>query len=421
MSAAGMAVENPASNVADSAADIAALDALCCVRPRLVGLSPAGSVIDFPARTLLHAGPPFPKGVSVPAPVLNSAAAAVVFEGWAQNHAEALKQLVTGDLRLAPAQDYRCAVPLASVLSPTQQLQRVEDAEGRARAAFAPLNGGNGPALRLGLPGPEVVAHLRWLNGPFANAIRPACERGLDLLSIVDEALAAGDDCHGRTQAATSRVLAALALDLSQPGAAEATRFLEVSPSFFLNVWMAGVKCILGSAEGFDSSTVVTAMGGNGIEMGVQLSGAPGRRCVPPSSPPTGRLEDGIDSADRLPAIGDSALIEAFGLGAMAFAHSPLQMQALGAYLTEPPAQLAVELLARVHPALVRSQARVGMTARRVVATRKLPAVALGIIDKLGQRGRIGGGIWHASVAHFASALHLISPIPVSLTKKESP
>ena len=70
-------------------------------------------------------------------------------EGWAQNHAEALKQLVTGDLRLAPAQDYRCAVPLASVLSPTQQLQRVEDAEGRARAAFAPLNGGNGPAPPL--------------------------------------------------------------------------------------------------------------------------------------------------------------------------------------------------------------------------------------------------------------------------------
>jgi hypothetical protein len=40
-----------------------------------------------------------------------------------------------------------------------------------------------------------------------------------------------------------------------------------------------------------------------------------------------------------------------------------------------------------------------------VVDTGKAPVVALGVLDAQGRRGRIGGGIWQASAAHFAHAL----------------
>lgn len=381
-------------------ADALAFDAIARVRPRWVDLRPAGEAIDFPERTVLHAGPAFENAAAVPAPVANSAAAALVFEGWAQDRPQALAMLSAGEVRLAPAQDHRCAVPLASVLSPSQQVQVVHDGAGIARPACAPLNGGSGPALRLGLPGPEVVTHLRWLNGPFADAIRAACRRGIDLLPIADRALADGDDCHGRTQAATALLLQAFDLP---PG--EARQFLSSSPSFFLNLWMAAVKCMLGAAEGVPGSAFVTAMGGNGVHMGLQLAGRPGRWYTAASSPPVGKLEDGTAESDRLPAIGDSALIESFGLGAMAFAHAPLQQQALGAWLPEPPEQLARALLWDVHPAFVASQARCGLSARTVVDTGKAPVVALGVLDAQGRRGRIGGGIWQASAAHFERAL----------------
>jgi hypothetical protein len=381
-------------------ADALAFDAITRVRPRLVDLRPAGEAIDFPERTLLHAGPAFESPAAVPPPVANSAAAALMFEGWAEDRPQALAMLSAGEVRLAPAQDHRCAVPLASVLSPSQQVQVVHDAADTARPAHAPLNGGSGPALRLGLPGPEVVAHLRWLNGPFAEAIRAACRRGIDLLPIADQALADGDDCHGRTQAATALLLQAFDLP---PG--EAQQFLSNSPSFFLNLWMAAVKCMLGAAEGVPGSAFVTAMGGNGVHMGLQLAGRPGRWTTAASSPPVGKLEDGTIEADRLPAIGDSALIEAFGLGAMAFAHAPLQQQALGAWLPEPPEQLARALLWDVHPAFIASHARCGLSARTVADTGKAPVVALGVLDAQGRRGRIGGGIWQASAAHFAHAL----------------
>jgi hypothetical protein len=388
-----------------NAADEFALDAVARVRPRLVDLLPAAAAIPFPERTVLHAGPPFARGAAVPAPVANSAAAAAVFEGWARDRAQALAMLAAGEIRLAPAQDHRCVVPLASALSPSQQVQKVDDAAGLAAPAFAPLNGGNGPALRLGLPGLDVVAHLRWLNGPFAQALRGACRSGIELLPIADHALAEGDDCHGRTQAATTRLLSRFALERDDTAAKAALDFLSASPGFFLNLWMAAVKCMVGSAQGVPDSAVVTAMGGNGVEMGLQLSGQPGRWHVAPSSPPLGKLEQDIAAADRLPAIGDSALIEAFGLGAMAFGHSPAQQQALGAYMPEPAEQLARDLLRGVHPAFVQSRARHGLSARTVVEQGKAPVVALGVIDLHGRRGRIGGGIWQASVAHFERAL----------------
>ncbi|KTT27661.1 DUF1116 domain-containing protein [Pseudacidovorax intermedius] len=391
------------SGLAPHPADARGFEALVQVVPVLQDLLPAGDAFAFPPRTVLHAGPSFDGAASVPAPVLNSAAAAAVFEGWAVDRDDALERLRGGDIALTPAQDHRCAVPLASVLSPSQWVQVVVDANHAQRRAFSSLNGGGGPALRLGLPTPAVVAHLRWLNGPFAHALLPGCRRGIALLPIADFALSMGDDLHGRTAAATARLAGMLALGNAWPGGV--AEFLAASPSFFLNLWMAATKCMLAGAEGIAGCSLVSALGANGQRVGIQLAGRPGHWVTAASTPPHGRLDAGIGADQRLPAIGDSALIEASGLGAMAFAHSPVQQAQFADFLPHPPAELADALLMGAHPAFAQSRARFGLAARQAAASRYDLVVALGIIDIEGRRGRIGGGLWTSTPELFQRAL----------------
>ncbi|GAA5231872.1 DUF1116 domain-containing protein [Verticiella sediminum] len=390
-------------------ATLAAWRRLAQVRPRLAALRPLGDCVRLPARTLLHAGPPLARPPC--APMLNSAVQAVLFEGWADTPEAAHALIADGSVRLAAAQDHDCVVPLASVLSPGQQVQVVQDASGMGRTAYAPLNGGSGPALRLGLPGPQVLAHLRWLNGPFAHAVRGVVPATRPLLSIADLALHQGDDCHGRTAAGSRALLedwraAGLAAD------GEAARFLADSPSFFLNLWMAAAKCMLSAAEGVAGSTLVTAMAGNGSQTGIQLAGLPGRWFTAAAAAPVGRIEPGRDVGDALPAIGDSALVETLGFGALAMQYAPAQREALGAYMPDTPERLCARLLLAPHPACTVSHVRVGLDAEAVLRHAQPPVVALGILDRKGMHGRIGGGIWQAPIAPFQAALAALAPQP---------
>ncbi|AZG08811.1 DUF1116 domain-containing protein [Pigmentiphaga sp. H8] len=390
-------------------ADAAAFAAMMAVRPVLTGLLPAASVFDYPERTLLHAGPPFADMREVPEPVLNSAVNAALFEGWAQDRAGALYALRGGQIALRPAQDFHCVVPLAGMLSPSQMVQVVDD-QASGRRCFAPLNGGNAWPMRLGLPRPEVVQHLRWLNGAFADKVRAGCESGLDLLAIADLALSRGDDCHGRTAAGTA-ILAERLRAASLAGEAEqAWRYLDESPGFFLNLWMAAAKLILSAAEGVAGASLVTAMGGNGVRVGIQVAGRPGTWITQPALPPRGTLAPGHSAGDALPAIGDSAVVEALGLGGMAISYSPEQQRALAAFMPEPSDVLAASLLMGPHPAMNLTAPRMGLSARKVADTGKTPVVALGILDVRGLHGRLGGGIWQAAPDPFLQALSHIQP-----------
>lgn len=389
--------------------DAAAWRAVTAVRPVLAGLLPAREAFAYPQRTLLHAGPPLPGDGEIPWPMLNSIVNAALYEGWAVDRADALYGVRTGAIRLAPAQDHRCVVPLAAILSPSQHVQVVRDAAGRAAPCHAALNGGNRWPIRLGRPETEVAEHLRWLNGPFAEQLRAGCEAGIDLVELADQALAAGDDCHGRTLAGTQALAASLRALGHAPEDGAVADYLAQSPGFFLNLWMAASKCMLSAAEGMAGSSLVTAMGGNGREAGIQLAALPGRWFSRRCGAPRGALEPGLSGAQPLPAIGDSAVVEALGLGAMAMAHSPAQQQALGAYMPEPAAALGAALLGLAHPAFERSHPRMGLAARAVAATGKAPVVALGMLDSLGTAGRIGGGIWTADPGLFAHALEFMA------------
>ena len=65
---------------------------------------------------------------------------------------------------------------------------------------------------------------------------------------------------------------------------------------------------------------------------------------------------------------------------------------------------LPAKLLAVEHPRLPRSRARVGLVARSVLAHRATPVVELGIVDRDGEAGGLGAGLYRPPAAPFEEA-----------------
>ena len=385
-----------------SAADEAALDAILAVKPVWRSLKQASDAVGLGRGTLLHAGPAFTSTEEITKPIRNSACVATVIEGLAPDFATAGAAIDAGEISLRPAQDYGIVTPLAAVVSASMWLHEVVDANDSTRVAYGPINGGDGPAMRLGLCNDDVLAHIRWLNGPFAEALDSAQTGDVDLIALAAHGLSEGDDCHGRTMAATAELVRLLlpAIDHN----IEARKFLDDGPSFFLNLWMAACKCIFAAAAGNTGSCVVTAAGGNGATSGIQIAGTPGRWYTAPADPPKGDL--GSVPGDRaLGAIGDSAIVDIAGFGAMAMSFAPAQKEGLGRYMPDDGLGLPELLLSRIHPGFGKLGLRMGLSARHIVASGRTPVISLGILDIKGEAGRLGGGIYQTPSLPFAQAV----------------
>lgn len=372
-----------------TAADSKALSLIHSVEPVWTGVRLASDAMDFPPHTILHAGPPVDLA-TIAAPLLNSAVMAALLEGWARDMVEAKAKILAREIALAPAQDHRAMVPLAAVLSPGMAVQVVVDRNAPQNKAFSPLNGGMKNAQRFGLAGERVLAHLRWINGNLASTLSIVVDREVPLIEIADEAIARGDDCHGKTAEATRLVIEKIAPRLGVDTLER--HFLDASPGFFLNLWMAAVKCMASAGE-IDGSSIVTAIGGNGVATGVKIGGKPDVWTTIPADPPKGMLDSGYCDADRLGAVGDSALVDAMGFGAMLPAHRKMR---------DPDS--APGILPRTHPGFKRSLVDAGLAARNAGEQFGSPVIALGILDRKGEHGRIGGGLYTVPASLFQAA-----------------
>ena len=388
--------------------DRRAAEALVAVEPAWTGMRAAADALGLGPHTLLHCGPPAAPAHALVQPVLNSAAVACVFEGWAEDLDEALALVRSGSIRFEPAQDRRVATPMAAVVSPSMQLIEMSDPGGKARRCYAPINGGGhggSPVPRYGRRAPECVEFLRFLNGAVAALLHDACTEPLPWLPIIDEALIGGDDTHLRHVAAHALLADTLRGRLGTKHAGTgAEAFVRGSPFFHLNFWMAAVRCVLDGASGVVASSLVTAFGGNGETFGLQVSGLPGRWFTIGATPPIGRLREGFTAADTTGAFGDSAVIEAFGLGALAHRYAPQMRELHAGHGHADLLSLPAKLLAVGHPRLPRSRARVGLVARNVLAHGATPVVELGIVDRRGEAGGLGAGLYRPPIDPFAAA-----------------
>lgn len=381
-----------------------AVERMLAAEPVWTETGTAGERIGLDRRTLLHAGPPFADPAEVCPPILNAAAAALLFEGMADGVEEARALVRDGAVTLRPAQDMGVVTPLAAVVSRSMWLHVVEDAGGSGARAYSPLNEGGGPALRFGIVNGAVVERLRLLHGAVGPAL--AGIGPVELSALAREAMEQGDELHGRVGVASALLTETLVSRLG--GTGEVCGFLKEAGQFFLNPWMAACKAMMLAADGVPGAALVTAAGGNGVRFGLRLSGGTGWASAPVAAPQGPDIVfPGGAPRPRLPAIGDSAVIDAVGFGALALDVAPLLRAELGA-TAEAAIAAADRLLCADHPGFGR---RVGLDARAVLRGGPVPPVCLAALHAAGEDGIVGRGIaWHPPSCHAEAVAALERP-----------
>ena len=384
-------------------ADRLAFDRAMVAQPVWNRIETGAAAFGLQQNVLLHAGPAFSSPDKVTRPILNSACVASVYEGIAKSFDDAEAMISTEEIILKPAQDHDVVTPLAAVVSASMPLHVVYDAWGGTIQAYAPINGGARPALRLGLRSEAVLSHVRWLNTAVLDSLRAGLAEGIALVPLAAAGLMGGDDCHGRTPVAGAALVDELVDRSRRRIDPNVLTFLRESPSLFLNLWMAATKCMMMAASDIEDASFVTAAGGNGRDIGLQISGLPGLWFTVPAAAPKGDFDIDLPADRALGAIGDSAIIDAFGLGAMAATRE--HKNALQSHLPSDSLARASALSIGEHPYFRNLDLRLGSSARSAVALGAGPMVSLGIIDRLGEAGRLGGGLYDMPVAPFAAAL----------------
>jgi Protein of unknown function (DUF1116) len=383
---------------------------LAAARPLLVDVVPASEVsAHHAAGGVSHAGPPI-EPARMCAPMRAALGSAVYLEGLAGSPREGLRLADDGRLPLRPNHDAGGVGPMAGVVTASMPVLVARD-EATGRTAWCPLNEGSGQVLRYGADGPEVLERLAWMRDVLAPALRKALATygPLDLIEVQRQALLYGDEAHHRTEAGTALTLKALA-----PEDPAVTTCIAGNGQFFLNLAMVSAKLALDCAADVPGSPLLTAIARNGVEVGIRVSGTGDRWFAGPAAlPAPAKLFDGFAPADMNPDLGDSAIVEAYGLGALAVANSPAASASVG---IDPETIDAIDerlrtIAAGTSPELRFQDGRaaiLGVDAAAVARTRIAPPVHTGIAHREPGIGQIGGGVTHPPLQAFDLAIEAL-------------
>jgi hypothetical protein len=291
-------------------ADAEAVDRIRACEPVLVGLEQAGTAMGLGEGELGHAGPPFSGTDEIPATVLNAAAGAAVHEGWVGSLEDGRQAILSERVRLRPNHELGTVSPMAGIVRPTQPMMRVEDRNGSG-TTWATFAEKGRRVLRFGVYDAEAAEGLRFVEELVAPAVAAALPKhGLPVLPLVAEGLRMGDDVHQRNVGGMAGFLGALP-DLPP----DVRRWLSGAPQHFLNYVMASAKLCLDQARGIPGAAVVTALSRNGVDCAIQVAGTGEQWFRAPAVVPRGGFFEGYSIADAQPDMGDSAIVEPFGLG----------------------------------------------------------------------------------------------------------
>ncbi|MBI3456568.1 MAG: DUF1116 domain-containing protein [Candidatus Rokubacteria bacterium] len=400
-----------------------ALARLLAAEPVLVDVRPARDVLPgMTGRTILHAGPPIP-WERMCGPMRGAVTGALRYERWAKSAEDAEALAGSGEIAYLPCHHAGAVGPMAGIISPAMSVLVVEN-RAHGNRAFATLNEGLGRVLRYGANDASVIARLGWMDevlGPALGAAVRRIEGGLDLRSLLAQALSMGDEGHNRNRAGTSLFFRAVARPLLGSGLprarlGEVFDFIGGNDHFFLNLSMAACKAALDAAHGVPGSSLVTAMARNGVEVGIRASGLGDRWFTGPAAVPEGLFFPGYGPADANPDIGDSAITETAGLGGFAMAAAPAIVEFVGGR-AEDAVRATLEmyeitLAEHPHyriPALGFRGTPAGIDVRKVVDTGILPVVNTGIAHRTPGVGQIGAGVVRPPLACFADALRALA------------
>jgi len=396
-------------------ANAEALRRVLGAEPALVDVRRAGELVPEldRRRLVLHAGPPI-GWERMCGPLRGAICGAVVLEGWAPDLAAAETLAASGAVEFAPNHHWGAVGPMTGITTRSMPLLVVEN-RAFGNRSFCTINEGLGKVMRFGGNDAEVLARLAWLRDEFGPLLGSALRAApVELNPLIARGLAMGDEMHQRNVACTSLILRAIAPRLA--ASVKALEFIAGNDQFFLNIAMAMGKSILDPARGIERSTLVTAMARNGTEFGIRVAGLRDEWFTAPVEMPQGLYFPGFSAADANPDIGDSAILEAIGLGAFSMAAAPAVAGFVGAggfadavATTRAMSEIALGRHPQWRiPALEFAGAPVGIDARRVVETGIAPAINTGIAHRRAGVGQVGAGVARAPLACFEKALRAL-------------
>ena len=354
-------------------------------------------------------------------PLRGAVAGALVYEGIVSTKEDAERLAASGGIRFDPCHHHATVGPMAGVVTASMPVFVVENRAAGNRA-YSTLNEGLGKVLRYGAYAPEVLNRLRWFRDGLGPALGEAIRGtgGVDLRTLIGQAVQMGDECHNRNRAASALLIKALAptiAALDVPGAARARMltFAGGNEHFFLNVSMAACKAALDAAHGVPHSTLVTAMARNGTDFGIRVSGLGDRWFTGPAQTPQGLFFPGFGPEHANPDIGDSAITETAGLGGFAMAGAPAVVQFVGG--TPADAIRFTRLMYEITlgesdayrlPTLDFRGTPTGIDVRLVAQTGILPQINTGMAHREAGIGQIGAGLVNPPRACFELALEAL-------------
>ena len=395
-----------------------AVERMMEARPTLVGLGKARDVVPgMRDNLLLHAGPPI-TWARASGPMRGAITGALIFEGKANDMAEAQALVESGEIELEPCHHHQAVGPMAGVTSSSMSVYILEN-KTHGNRSYSNLNEGYGKVLRYGAYSEEVLDRLRWMEEVMAPVLADAIEAsgGLDIRALLAEALHMGDEGHNRNKAGSILFTTKLAPHITRaaPDAGVAAGILSAlgeNALSVLNPVMAACKAMADTAHGVEGSTIVSVMARNGTDFGIRVSGLGDRWFTAPVATPVGLYFPGFTAEDASGDIGDSVITETAGIGGFAMASAP----AIVTFVSGTPkdamnATLEMyEICAAEHkyftmPPLDFRGTPTGIDIRKVVETGITPRVNTGIAHKEPGVGQVGAGLVRPPMAMFEEAV----------------
>lgn len=384
---------------------------------RLIAVKKAFDVIpNMSKNTILHAGPPI-AFKDMAGPMKGAIIGALIYEGLARNEKEALNLAESGAIEFDSAHHHDAVGPMAGIISPSMPVHVIYDIVNR-NYSYCTINEGLGKVLRYGANSEDVIKRLKWIEHTFAPVMNDALilSGGLDIKSIITQALHMGDECHNRNKASSAlflRDIAPFILQTShdQTAKKEVLEFIKQNEHYFLNLSMPYCKVALDAAKNIPYSTVVIAMARNGVDFGIRLASS-NRWYTAPANYVKGLMFPGFTENDAAPDIGDSAITETCGIGGFAMGGAPAIVQFVGGVVEQAfqYSKAMHEITAGKHqvftlPPLDFMPTAVGIDVLKVLETGTLPIINTGMAHKEAGVGQVGAGLVNPPMACFEQAL----------------
>lgn len=404
------------------AANQEALNRIRTSRPVVVDMKPAREIVPgMTDRTILHAGPPI-EWEQMCGPMRGAIIGALLYEGLAETAEDAERLAASQEIEFDSCHNRDTVGPMAGIVSPSMPVWVVRN-ETFGNLAFCTMNEGWGRSLRFGAYDEQVIARLKWMEKRLATAMKYVIEKmnGIDLKSMIAQAVMMGDECHNRDISATNlffkMVIPVLVdSDLEQSLVREVTDFLGKHEHFFLNLAMAACKASLLAIHDIPYCTVVTALSRGGVDVGIRVSSTGDAWFTERAEIPQGLYFPGFSEADANPDIGDSAITETGGIGAFVMGAAPAIVQFVGGTseeaisVTREMYKITVGINESYRlPTMSFIGSPTGIDIRKVVDTGILPLVNTGIAHKEPGHGLVGAGVVRIPKGTFIKALSAVA------------